>query len=122
MIEVTDSNFKHYWSELFDNDPLQNPLYSPNRYEQVNPAQAESSFIDRSFVVIAENKPVFACSLTVHTDNSGRKCLGYFGLEASTHVNRQTMQALSNNFKPEAVELLQHHINRLIDEIQPNLS
>lgn len=121
VIEITDSNFKHYWSELFENDPLQNPLYSPNRYEPIIPAQAESSFIDRSFVVIAENKPVFACSLTVHTDCCGRKCLGYFGLEASTHINRQSMEAASNNFKPEAVELLQHHINRLIDEIQPNL-
>ncbi len=121
VIEVTDSDFKHYWSELFENDPLQNPLYSPNRYEQVSPAQAEISFTDRSFVVVAEHQPVFACSLTVHTDYCGRKCFGYFGLEASTHINRQSMQGASNNFKPEAVELLQHHINRLIDENQPNL-
>lgn len=121
VIEVTDLNFKQYWSELFDNDPLQNPFYSQHTSEQTPRNQTDTSFIDRSFVVIAESKPVFACSLTMHTDESGRKCLGYFGLEASTHVNRQSMQSSSNNFRLEAVQLLQHHINRLIDEIKPNL-
>lgn len=121
VIEVTDLNFKHYWSELFANDPLQNPFYSQNPSEFLSRCNTESPFTDRSFVVIAENKPVFACSLTIHIDERGRKCLGYFGLEASTHVNRLSMQTSSNNFKIEAIQLLQTHINRLIDEIKPNL-
>lgn len=121
VIEFADSKFKHYWSELFANDPLQNPFYSQNSSELLHRSQSASHYVDRSFVVIAEGKPVFACSLTMHTDERGRKCLGYFGLEASSHVNRLSMQTSSNNFKLEAVQVLQHHINRLIDEIQPNI-
>ena len=121
VIEVTDLNFKRYWSELFANDPLQNPFYSQNSTEQISRTNTDSQFVDRSFVVVTGNKPVFACSLTLHTDEQGRKCIGYFGLEASTHVNRLSMQSSSNNFKVEAVQLLQHHINRLIEEIKPSV-
>lgn len=121
VIEVTDLKFAHYWTELFANDPLQNPFYSQNTVEQVQRYKSSSPYIDRSFVVISENQPVFACSLTMHTDEQGRRCLGYFGLEASTHVNQSSMAPSSNNFKMEAVQLLQEHINSLIDEIQPNV-
>jgi len=120
VIEVTDSNFGHYWSELFANDPLQNPLYSQQTSQYLQHIQSASAFTDRSFVVITEDKPVFACSLTIHTDERGRKCLGYFGLEASTHVNRLSIQSASNNFHQIAVELLQHHISELIDEVKPH--
>lgn len=120
VIEVTDSNFNHYWSELFANDPLQNPFYSQQTSRYLQPVASHAAFTDRSFVIINENKPVFACSLTMHVDEVGRKCLGYFGLEASTHVNRLSLQSSSNNFHHVAVELLQHHISHLIDEIKPN--
>lgn len=120
VIEATDSNFNHYWSELFANDPLQNPFYSPQTRACLNKTRSDLGFINRSFVIIDSDKPVFACSLTMHIDDSGKKCLGYFGFEASTHVNRMSMESTSNNFRPESVFLLQQHINQLIEEIQPD--
>ena len=79
-----------------------------------------AEFIDRSFLVMVAEEPVFGCSLTLHLDEQGRKCIGYFGREASSHVNQATLQAPSNSFRPEAIRLLQEHINQLIEEIQPH--
>ncbi len=69
---------------------------------------------------MAAEEPVFGCSLTLHRDESGRKCMGYFGREASSHVNQSTLKSPSNNFRPEAIRLLQDHMNNLIEEIQPD--
>ena len=120
VIETTDAGFAENWSRLFANDPLQNPLYAQRSIECLELADKEIHFTDRSFLVISEDEPVFGCSLTLHTDRQGRKCMGYFGMEASTHVNRATMLSSSNNFRPQAIELLQRQFNRLIDEIQPD--
>jgi hypothetical protein len=65
-------------------------------------------------------EPIFGCSLTMHLDEQGRKCIGYFGREASSLMNQATMQTTSNSFRPEAIRLLQEHINQLIEEIQPH--
>ena len=120
VIETTNSEFSQYWNTLYANDPVQNPLYMHQGGEHLGSVAEQSQFTDRSFLVMAEEQPVFGCSLTMHVDDQGRNCVGYFGLEASTHVNRSTMVSSSNNFKPEAISLLQHHIQQLIDEIQPH--
>jgi len=120
VIETNDSTFSHYWEKLYANDPLQNPLYAQQSYECHDLINEQGHFTDRSFLVVFEDEPVFGCSLTMHTDDQGRKCMGYFGMEASTHVNRASMQQASNNFQPEAIRLLQQHIYHLIEEIQPD--
>jgi hypothetical protein len=119
VIESNETGFSHYWDRLYANDPIQNPLYLQFGSRQ-DAEYLDQDYLDRSFVVVAEDVPVFACSLTSHIDKDGRKCVGYFGAEASTHVNQSSLQAPSNNFKPEAIRLLQQHIDQLIEEIQPD--
>lgn len=121
IVTTTDSEFNRYWSELYANDPLQNPFYSSHSRACLNELESALNFVNHSFVVAASGRPVFACSLTSHIDEKGRTCLGYFGFEASTHINRLSMQALTNNFEAAAVALLQQHIGQLIEEIQPDL-
>ncbi len=124
VIENHDSAFSDLWAELYANDPQQNPFYdtwlknSAAVPVQFAP-QSRDPYEDRSFVVVHGDAPVFGCSLTVHTDPAGRRCLGYFGVEASTHVNPQTMAA-TNSFQPEAIHMLQWHMDSLINEFQPN--
>lgn len=119
VIETSDSSFFQYWDKLCANDPVQNPIYMQQRSEAKFVNADSSEFTDRSFLVMVAEEPVFGCSLTMHLDEQGRKCIGYFGHEASSYVNQATMQSSSNNLRPEAVRLLQEHIIQLIDEIQP---
>lgn len=120
VIESSDANFQQHWHTLFENDPLQNPLYESRAERIVEDGGEDSdSYTDRSFVVVSQDKPVFGCSLTVHTDAEGRKCLGYFGLDAYTHVNKASLSKPSNNFSPEAIRLLQQHIYQLLEEERP---
>ncbi len=120
VIETSDSEFSQYWNKLYSNDPMRNPVCIQQRSENQSTRKDRSKFTDRSFLVVAEDEPVFGCSLTLHLDEQGRKCIGYFGREASSHVNSSTLQAPSNSFKPEAIRLLQAHVNQLIEEIQPH--
>lgn len=117
VVDTTNSDFSRHWNRLLATDPLQNPLYAPPRQRT---AWEETEFSDRSFLVLSEDEPVFGCSLTLHTDAHGRRCLGYFGIEASTLVNRHSMEQPTNNFRPEAIRLLQAHFSRLIEELQPD--
>lgn len=119
VIETSDSNFFQYWDKLCANDPVQNPILQ-QRCESQRDSDRIAEFTDRSFLVMAAEEPVFGCSLTMHLDEQGRKCMGYFGREASSHVNQATMQAPTNSFRPEAIRLLQEHISLLIEEIQPH--
>ena len=120
VIETSDSGFFQYWDKLCANDPVQNPIYMQQRSESHTTNDSITEFTDRSFLVMVAEEPIFGCSLTMHLDEQGRKCIGYFGREASSHVNQATMQAPSNSFRPEAIRLLQEHINQLIEEIQPH--
>jgi|APSaa5957512493_1039668.scaffolds.fasta_scaffold00179_16 hypothetical protein len=119
VIESNDTRFFQYWNMLYANDPVQNPMYlqMQRRHER---SHSKLEYKDRSFLVMAADEPVFACSLTSHVDEHGRKCVGYFGAEASSHVNQSSLQTPSNNFEPESIRLLQQHINQLIEEIQPD--
>ncbi len=119
VIETSDSNFFQHWDKLCSNDPVQNPIYMQMRSESQLASRGIAEFTDRSFLVMAAEEPVFGCSLTMHLDEQGRKCIGYFGREALSHVNQATMQASTNSFRPEAIRLLQEHITHLIEEIQP---
>lgn len=119
VIEASDSGFPRHWDTLYANDPVQNPLYMQQGRKHLGITADQSLFTDRSFLIMTEDEPVFGCSLTMHVDDQGRNCMGYFGLEASTHVNQATMLETSNNFRPEAIRLLQEHIYKLIEEIQP---
>ena len=119
VLESSDAAFQQHWHTLLDNDPLQNPLYKGKLARKGRGRAVFESYTDRSFVVVAQDKPVFGCSLTLHTDHQGRKCLGYFGLDAYTHVNRASLNTPSNNFNPEAIRLLQQHIQQLLDEERP---
>lgn len=120
VIETSDSGFVRYWDKLCANDPAQNPIYMQQRLESAIPGDTASEFTDRSFLVMVAEEPVFGCSLTMHLDEQGRKCIGYFGREASSYVNQSSMQAPTNSFRPEAIRLLQQHINQLIEEFQPH--
>jgi len=120
VIETSDSSFFQYWDKLCANDPVQNPIYMQQRSESQITSDSITEFTDRSFLVMLAEEPIFGCSLTMHLDEQGRKCIGYFGREASSHMNQATMQATSNSFRPEAIRLLQDHINQLIEEIQPH--
>jgi len=120
VIETSDSSFFQYWDKLCANIPAQNPIYMQQPPEPQLASHPITQFTDRSFLVMAAEEPIFGCSLTMHLDEQGRKCMGYFGREASSHVNQATMQAPINNFRPEAIRLLQEHINHLIEEIQPH--
>ncbi|MEQ8954993.1 MAG: hypothetical protein RL120_12755, partial [Gammaproteobacteria bacterium] len=88
VIETSDSSFSDLWAELYAKDPQQNPFYDTAlQYDtaaslQFAPRQ-QAHYEDRSFVVVHGDSPVFGCSLTVHTDLKGRRCLGYFGVDAS---------------------------------------
>ena len=117
VIETTDNNFYRYWNQLVENDPLQNPLYTPARAVA---DLARGEYSDRSFLILDDDEPVFGCSMTLHTDEQGRRCLGYFGIEASMLVNRHSMRKPSNNFSPRAVQLLQAHFCQLIEELRPD--
>ena len=119
VIESTDSKFASYWRTLFANDPLQHPVYALQKFDRAVESE-NSQFTDRSFLVMSEEQPVFGCSLTLHTDEKGRRHMGYFGLEAATHVNRNSLEKPSNNFQPEAIRLLQEHTNFLIEDMQPD--
>lgn len=120
VIETSDSGFFQYWDKLCANDPVQNPIYMQQRSESKSVNDTAPEFTDRSFLVMVAEEPIFGCSLTMHLDEQGRKCIGYFGREASSHVNQSSMQASTNNFRPEAIRLLQQHINQLIEEFQPH--
>ncbi len=120
VIETSDSSFFQYWDKLCANDPVQNPIYMQQRSGSQSAQKDMPQFTDRSFLIMAAEEPVFGCSLTLHLDERGRKCIGYFGREASSHVNQSTLQTPSNNFRPDAIRLLQEHINQLIEEIQPH--
>lgn len=120
VIETSDSNFFQHWDKLCANDPEQSPIYMQQRPESQSANYSAGEFTDRSFLVMAAEEPVFGCSLTMHLDEQGRKCMGYFGREASSYVNQASMQAPSNSFRPETIRLLQEHINQLIEEIQPH--
>jgi hypothetical protein len=120
VIETSDSSFFQYWDKLCANNPVLNPIYRPQRAASQSLTSSTPQFTDRSFLVMAAEEPVFGCSLTLHLDEQGRKCLGYFGREASSHVNQSSLEASTNNYRPEAISLLQAHINRLIEEIQPH--
>lgn len=120
VIETSDSSFFRYWDKLCATDPAQNPIYMQQRSDAQVANGNTAEFTDRSFLVVAAEEPVFGCSLTMHLDEQGRKCMGYFGREASSHVNQTKMLTPTNNFRPEAVQLLQEHINQLIEEIQPH--
>lgn len=125
VIDTSDARFQQHWHKLLNNDPLRNPLYESiwGRTAGIGPGATElangATYTDRSFLVISEDEPVFGCSLTLHVDEHGRKRLGYFGLDACTHVNRTSLNNPSNNFCPEAIRLLQQHIDQLLDEEQP---
>ena len=121
VIETSDSSFFQYRDKLCANDPVQNPIYMQQRPESRSTNDSITEFTDRSFIVMVAEEPIFGCSLTMHLDEQGRKCIGYFGREASSHVNQATLQAPSNSFRPGAVRLLQEHINQLIEEIQPHV-
>ena len=127
IIETSDSAFPAFpafpafWKELAENDPLQNPLYLQQQEAASSPvdlATTESEFEDRSFLIIARDAPVFGCSLTTHKDDRGGTHMGYFGMEASTHVNRTAIANPSNNFEPQSICLLQEHITRLMEEVK----
>jgi len=119
VIENSDSGFFQYWDRLVANDPVQNPIYMQQRADSLKIKDSAAQFTDRSFLVMAAEEPVFGCSLTLHLDEQGRKCIGHFGREASSYINQSSIQAPTNNFRPEAVRLLQAHIGQLIEEIQP---
>ena len=121
VIETSDSSFFQQWDKLYANDPVQNRIYMQQRLEsQFTNEDNISEFTDHSFLVMQAEEPIFGCSLTMHLDEQGGKCIGYFGREASCHMNQVTMQAPSNSFCPEAIRLLQERINQLIEEIQPD--
>lgn len=120
VIETTDSSFLHYWDKLCAGDPVQNPVYMQQRSNFHCQTQQESPFTDRSFLIMSAEEPVIGCNLTLHLDDQGRKCIGYFGRAASSHVNQASLQTPTNNFQPEAIRLLQEHISQLIEEIQPH--
>jgi len=120
VIENSDSGFFGYWDKLYANDPVQNPIYMQQRADSLKIEDSAAQFTDRSFLVMASEEPVFGCSLTLHLDEQGRKCIGYFGREASSHINQSSIQVPTNNFRPEVVRLLQAHIGQLIEEIQPH--
>ncbi len=119
VIENSDHRFQQHWHTLLNNDPLRIPLYASLSARAVESARRSPNYTDRSFLVISENEPVIGCSLTLHVDKSGRKRLGYFGLDACTHVNQSSLDNASNNFCPEAIRLLQQHVDKLIVEEQP---
>jgi hypothetical protein len=108
---------------LLENDPLQNPLYLQQQEAASLPvglAKKEPEFEDHSFLIVARDAPVFGCSLTTHKDDHGGTHMGYFGMEASTHVNRTAIANPSNNFEPQSICLLQEHITRLMEEVKPH--
>lgn len=123
VIETNDDLFQQHWDTLLSNDPVQHPLYES--YSQKNEQQTESvkdlsrNYRDCSFLVVSEDQPIFGCSVTLHVDQRGRKRLGYFGLDAYTHVNRASLNKPSNNFSPEAIRLLQQHIDHLLEQERP---
>lgn len=120
VIENSDSSFFQYWDKLCANDPVQSPIYMQQRTGSRAQRETGQQFTDRSFLVMAAEEPVFGCSLTLHRDEQGRKCIGYFGREASSYTNHSSLQSSTNNYRPEAVRLLQSHIHQLIEEIQPH--
>lgn len=122
VIENHDARFQEHWKTLYCNDPWQNPLYFSEGDAQILPASAGNpgNYRDRSFLVVSNDQPVFGCSMTLHIDDQGKKRLGYFGMEASTHVNRASMMNPSNNFQPEAIRLLQQHIDSILMEENPS--
>lgn len=93
VIENSDSGFFQYWDRLVANDPVQNPIYMQQRADSLKIKDSAAQFTDRSFLVMAAEEPVFGCSLTLHLDEQGRKCIGYFGREASSHINQSSTRS-----------------------------
>ena len=121
VIESTDNQFHLYWNKLVESDPGQNPLYAPALGATGwNESRCEN-YQDHSFMVVADQEPVFGCSLTSTTDTNGLRRLGFYGREASTLMNRKQMGTPSNNFEPEAIRLLMDHFDRLMCEISPDV-
>ncbi|MDG2337229.1 MAG: hypothetical protein P8N94_04470 [Gammaproteobacteria bacterium] len=109
-----------YWDKLYANDPVQNPIYMQQRADSLKIKDSAAQFTDRSFLVMAAEEPVFGCSLTLHFDQQRRKCIGYFGREASSHINQSSIQAPTTIFDEKLFGLLQAPIGQLIEEIQPH--
>jgi len=120
IIEAGDSGFSQYWDRLFENDPYQNPLYDNSSFKHPSEDQSRVDFDDRSFLVVTNDEPVFACSLTSHSNAEGKKQMGYFGLAASTHVNTRSMDGWTNNFSTNAISLMQWHIGNVIEKDEPD--
>ncbi len=121
VIESTDNQFQQYWNKLVASDPLQNPLYAPSLAATGSTDNRSGRFQNHSFMVVREQEPVFGCSMTSTTDTNGLRRLGFYGREASTLVNRGQLAAPSNNFEPEAIELLMQHFTRLMQDISPDV-
>ena len=119
VIETNDSSFQQHWKTLLNNDPVQDPLYKSFAQVDGGAITNRLGYRDRSFLVVDENQPIFGCSLTLHVDSKGRKRLGYFGLDACTHVNRDSLKNTANNFSPDSIRLLQQHIDYLLEQEQP---
>ncbi len=113
-----DKQFSSYWEDLFARDPFQHPLYS-QRLDHGNRQQAPQ-YQDRSFLVVHDDEPIFGCSLTLHAGGDGRRHLGYFGLDAVTHVNRHSMLPAINNFRPDAIQALRDYTSDLLATLQPD--
>ncbi len=119
VIETKDSGFQRHWNTLLNNDPVQDPLYKSISQDSAEQTSVRHGFRDRSFLIMKEQQPVFGCSVTLDVDRKGRKRLGYFGLDACTHVNRESLKNSANNFCPDSIRLLQSHIDYLLEEEQP---
>jgi len=119
VVETSDSSFFKYWDKLCANDPVQY-LIRKQHLGARRVSENNTEFTDRSFLVVAADEPIIGCSITMHLDERGRKCIGYFGREASSHINESSLQNPGYGFRPEAIHLLQEHINHLLEEIQPH--
>ena len=119
IINVSDNNFGKYWQQLLGGNSTQRVESRARDSGARFMLEQRPRFEDFSFMVVENEQPVFGCSITTHREK-GKVHLGYYGEEASFHINRNCLRAPSNNFDPDALRLLENHVTRLIDKLRPD--
>jgi len=117
LIESDSGDFDRYWTRLITCEPVKNPLYAQ---PQLSASWSCRNFENHSFVVVSDDEAVIGCGLTLNVDELGRRCLGYFGMEASSLINPQSLSRSGGHIDAEAVSLFQSHFRQLLEVLCPD--
>ena len=101
IINYNDKFFWPYWVKLLDTCEYQYPLYSENGITYCKAYFKDSSFEDKSFIIIENDNPLVGVILTIEKNKSGNILSGFgrgiFYIENNS--NKTSIKAARKRFK-----------------------